>query len=141
MTSLLTAQLPEKPAQEIAALVSIAGGSAGRALQAARLDLAPLEAAALAIMRDGDPDNARRSALSGQLALKAAAERYAAFLDMVPALIACEARTMDPVRRERATRAYARARETAALAPRLTLDPGMTVFHLGSILADVALKR
>jgi hypothetical protein len=31
-------------------------------------------------------------------------------------------------------------RETAALAPRLSLDPAATVFQIGSILASVALK-
>jgi DNA polymerase-3 subunit delta' len=92
-------------------------------------------------MREGDADNARRSALSAQLSTKAAADRYLAFLELVPNLLAREAPAMEPARRSRAFSAYARARETAVLAPRLTLDPGMTVFQLGSLLADVALKR
>ncbi len=40
--------------------------------------------------------------------------------------------------RARALDAYARARETAAIAPRLSLDPAATVFQLGTILASVA---
>ena len=43
--------------------------------------------------------------------------------------------------RGRALEAYARARETAAIAPRLSLDPAATVFQLGTILASVALPR
>ena len=39
-------------------------GSAGRALAFAELDLAKLEDAALAILRQGDPTNARRSELA-----------------------------------------------------------------------------
>ena len=34
--------------------------------------------------------------------------------------------------------AYARARETSRIAPRLSLDPAATVFQLGTILASVA---
>ena len=69
---------------------------------------------------------------------KAAAERYAAFLDMAPGLIAREARSLDGAARRRALDAYARARETSRLAPRLSLDPSATVFQLGTILASVA---
>lgn len=141
MASLLARLLPEKGEAELRSIAGLAGGSIGRALSIAGLDLAPLEQAALAIMTEGDSDNARRSALSAQLSTKAAADRYAAFLELVPRLLAREAPAMEPARRSKAIAAYARARETAVLAPRLTLDPGMTVFHLGSLLADVALKR
>ncbi|MEO5808950.1 MAG: DNA polymerase III subunit delta' [Sphingomicrobium sp.] len=141
MTSLLRHVYPEKNMPEINQLIKYANGSAGRAVQAAALDLAPLEAVALSIMTNGDADNAHRAALASQLSGKAAGERYAAFLDMVPALIAREARGLTEPCRGRALDAYARARETAVLAPRLTMDPGTTVFQLGTILAAVALKR
>ena len=68
----------------------------------------------------------------------AAAERYAAFLDLAPSLIAREARLLDGRPRERALDAYAKARELAAIAPRLSLDPAATVFQIGGILASVA---
>jgi DNA polymerase-3 subunit delta' len=113
-------------------------GSAGRALAFAELGLAKLEDSALAILRQGDPTNARRSELAQELGKKAAADRYAAFLDLAPSLIAREARTLQGGTRERALDAYAKARELAALAPRLSLDPAATVFQIGGILADVA---
>lgn len=138
MTSLLSASIP---AGNVSELVRLAGGSPGRALQGASLDLAPLESEARTIMAEGDPDNARRSKLASSLSGKAAAERYAAFLELVPALIAREARAAEEPRRSRALDAYAKARETVALAPRLSLDPGATMFELGGILASVALKR
>jgi DNA polymerase-3 subunit delta' len=140
MTSLLRGSLPETSPSEIARLVEFANGSVGRALNIAELDLAPLEGEALAILRQGDPDNSRRSKLASALGGKAAAARYAAFLDLVPGLIAHEALGLDGERRGRALDAYAKARETAALAPRLSLDPAATVFQLGTILASVALK-
>ena len=110
----------------------------GRALAIAELDLAPLESEALAILRQGDPDNAAARSWRRRLGAKAAAERYAAFLDLVPGLIAGEAAGLEGQARGRALDAYARARETAALAPRLSLDPAATVFQLGAILASVA---
>ena len=138
MTSILDRELPELSAAERARLLPLARGSMGRALAYASLDLAPLEEQALAILREGDRDNARRSKLAQALGPKAAAERYAAFLDMAPGLIARAARQLDGSARRRALDAYARARETSRMAPRLSLDPAATVFQLGTILASVA---
>jgi len=140
MTSLLNRSLPGTNSAEIARLVEFANGSIGRALAIAELDLAPLESEALAILRQGDADNMRRSKLASALGPKGAAERYAAFLELVPGLIATEAATLTGEARGRALDAYAKVRETAALAPRLSLDPAATVFQIGSILASVALK-
>jgi DNA polymerase-3 subunit delta' len=137
MTSLLIRSLPETNSTEIERLVEFANGSIGRALAIAELDLAPLESDALAILRQGDADNARRSKLASALGGKAAAERYAAFLDLVPGLIAGEAVGLQGDARRRALDAYTKARETAAIAPRLSLDPAATVFQLGTILASV----
>ena len=138
MTSALAEALADTPAADRARLVALARGSVGRAIAFAELDLAPLEAEALGIMQNGDPDNSRRSRLASSLALKAAAPRYAAFLELVPALVAREARGSEGQRRERALKAYERARETVALAPRLSLDAAATCFQLGTILASVA---
>jgi len=138
MTSLLNHSLPEINSAEIERLVEFAAGSIGRALAIAELDLAPLEGEALAILRQGDPDNSRRSKLASALGPKGAADRYAAFLELVPGLIANEAIALNGEARGRALDAYARARETAAIAPRLSLDPAATVFQLGTILASVA---
>ena len=138
MTSILTAQRPEMTAAERDRVIAAAAGSAGRALAFAALDLTKLQDAALRILRDGDPTNRRRSDLALELGRKGAAERYAAFLELVPGLVAGEARRLDGGRRERALDAYRDARELTALAPRLSLDPAATVFQLGGILASVA---
>jgi DNA polymerase-3 subunit delta' len=145
MTSILEEKAPETTAAERQRIISMSFGSAGRALAFAELGLAKLEDAALAILRQGDPTNARRSDLAQDLGKKASAERYAAFLDLAPSLIAREARRLEGAPRERALDAYAKARELAALAPRLSLDPAATVFQIGGILAEVpgsaSLKR
>ena len=144
MTSILEAQAPQLSAAERQRTVAMSFGSAGRALAFADLDLGKLEEAAVAILRQGDPTNAQRSKLASEFGRKTAADRYAAFLDLAPSLIAREARQLDGAARERAVDAYDKARELATLAPRLSLDPAATVFQLGGILADVAeasLKR
>lgn len=141
MTSLLSLSLPDENPGKIAQLVEFAEGSIGRGIDIAALDLAPLESEAQAILRQGDPDNMRRSKLASALGTKAAADRYAAFLQLVPGLLAREAINLEGEARGRALDAYERARQTVAIAPRLSLDPGATVFELGGILASVALKR
>jgi DNA polymerase-3 subunit delta' len=118
-------------------VIAAAAGSAGRALAVAELDLAPLQDKVLAILRDGDPTNARRAELAQELGKKGAAERYAAFLDLVPSLIAQEARQASGGRRARALEAYAKSTELAGIAPRLSLDPAATIFQIGAFLAAV----
>ena len=137
MASVLEQQLPSLGDAERKRLISLAKGSVGRALAFASLDLGDLQAGALAILSEGDPDNSKRSALASELARKAAADRYAAFLELVPAMIAREARDASGGRRARALDAYGKARELAAIAPRVSLDPAATVFQLGGILASV----
>lgn len=144
MTSILEAEAPALGDADRQRIIAMAGGSAGRALAFAELGLAKLEDSALAILRQGDPTNARRSDLALELGRKGAAERYAAFLELAPSLIAREARRLEGDQRGRALDAYAKARELAGMAPRLSLDPASTVFRIGGILADVAepsLKR
>jgi DNA polymerase-3 subunit delta' len=138
MASILEAQAPDLSAAERERVIGMAAGSAGRALAYAELGLAKLEDSALAILRQGDPTNAVRSELAAELGKKGAAERYAAFLELAPSLIAREARGLTGTARERALEAYSKAREIAAVAPRLSLDPASTTFQIGGILAEVA---
>ncbi|WP_342354476.1 DNA polymerase III subunit delta' [Sphingomonas lutea] len=92
MASILERETPDVSAAERQRVVAMSEGSAGRALAFAELGLAKLEDAALTILRQGDPTNGRRSDLAQDLGKKASAERYAAFLDLAPSLIAREAR-------------------------------------------------
>ena len=138
MTSILSREAPALDDAERQRLVAMSAGSAGRALAFAGLDLVPLEQVAVAMLREGDPANERRSKLAAELGRKTAADRYQAFLDLAPVLVAREARRLDGMSRVRALDAYGRARELAAIAPRVSLDPAATVFQMGGILASVA---
>lgn len=138
MTSILARRAPALNDSERRRLAALAGGSAGKALAFAELGLGGLEDQALAILRQGDPSNALRSKLASDLGKKGSTERYAAFLELVPTLIAREARSASGPRRERALEAHARARELATIAPRVSLDPAATVFQMGGLLAGVS---
>jgi DNA polymerase-3 subunit delta' len=139
MTSILGAHSAGLSDAERKRIALMSFGSAGRALAFAELGLAKLEEAALAILRQGDPTNARRAELASELGKKASADRYAAFLELAPSLIAREARSLRGTSLERALDAYAKTRELAAVAPRVSLDPAATVFQIGGFLAS--LKR
>lgn len=138
MASILGNRLPDLKEFERSRIIAAACGSVGRALALADLNLVALEEAAVTILREGDPTNARRSDLASELGKRGSSERYAAFLEMLPSVIVREARNLGGARRSRAVEAYAKTRELAAIAPRLSLDPASTVFQLGGILASVA---
>lgn len=138
MASILETHAADVSAAERQRIIAMSFGSAGRALAFAELALAKLEDAAVAILRQGDPTNARRSDLASELGKKGATDRYAAFLELAPSLIAREARRLEGPALERALDAYAKARELATIAPRVSLDAAATVFQLGGILAEVA---
>jgi DNA polymerase-3 subunit delta' len=137
MTSILEMHSTGLGDAERKRIVSMSFGSAARALAFAELGLAKLEEAALAIVRQGDPTNARRAELANDLGKKASADRYAAFLELAPSLIAREARSLRGASLERALDAYAKTRELAAVAPRVSLDPAATVFQIGGFLASL----
>ena len=138
MTSVLAKALPEQKDFERARVIAAAVGSAGRAIALAELDLVSLEEKAIKILRQGDPTNGRRSDLALELGKRGAGDRYAAFLEILPSVIARETRSLTGAPRLRAVDAYARTRELVAIAPRLSLDPASTAFQLGGILASVA---
>ena len=141
MTSVLEQALPDISGKERQKLIALSDGSVGRALAFAQLELVPLEENALQILREGDPHNLKRSELASQLARKGAADRYTAFLELIPSLIAREARDLREPRRQRALKAYEKVRELTAVAPRLSLDPAATIFQIGGILASIAPER
>jgi DNA polymerase-3 subunit delta' len=138
MTSALEEVLPDAEEEEVQALVRVGEGAPGRALAWRGLDVAALDEAMAALVREGDPTNARRSALAQSLSLKSAQPRYEAFLARAPSRIAAQARTLSGPALAQALDLYARASALASSAPRLSLDPQSTVFELAGMLAALA---
>ena len=138
MASALAKALPDADAEEIATLVAIGAGAPGKAIAWRGLDVAALDTAMDALVREGDPTNARRSALAQALALKAAQPRYEAFLARAPSRIAAEARTRRGPALAAALKSWERASALASSARRHSLDAQSTVFELAGMLADLA---
>ena len=130
MASALRAALPDADEAEIGALAAVGEGAPGRAIAWRGLDIAALDAAMDALVREGDPVNARRSALAQSLALKSAQPRYEAFLARAPSRIAAEAKERSGPALAEALKLWERASSLAGGAQRLSLDAHSTVFEL-----------
>lgn len=141
MASALRALAPDAEEAEIAAMVRSGEGAPGRALAQRGLELDRLDAALDELVREGDPTNARRSALAQALSLKAAQPRYEAFLARVPARIAEEARGRRSAGLAEAIALWERAVALSGVAQRLSLDVTSTVFELAGMLAALAPER
>jgi DNA polymerase-3 subunit delta' len=138
MTSALRTALPDADAREIEELKAAAEGSPGRALQFRGLDIAALDRAMAELVREGDPTNARRSALAQSLALKSAQPRYEAFLARAPSVISREAKARRGAALAEALATWERAQSLAGSATRLSLEPESIVFELAGMLASLA---
>jgi DNA polymerase-3 subunit delta' len=138
MASALRSALPESDEAEIMSLVEVGEGSPGRAVAFRGLDIAGLDSAMAALVREGDPTNARRSALALSLAPKSAQPRYEAFLARAPSAIAAAAKGRRGVALAEAVLLWERASALAGSARRLSLDPQSTAFELAGMLAALA---
>ena len=138
MASALRSALPDADEEEIETLVEIGEGAPGRAIAFRGLDIGALDQAMRALVRDGDPANARRSALAQSLALKSAQPRYEAFLVRAPSLIAATAKARRGPALADALALWERASALAGNARRLSLDAQSTVFELAGMLAALA---
>lgn len=138
VTSVLRGVLPGADPAELSALTRVAGGSPGRALGFAGLDIAALDTALAAIAQGGDPSNAQRVSLAKSLAPKAAQARYEAFLDRAPAMLAAAAPARHGARLRTALDGYDAARSLAASARALSLEPQATVYEMAGIVARLA---
>ena len=125
MTSILEAQSPELSSGARKRIVEMSLGSVGRALAFADLDLREWRKRRSQSFATGDPTNSRRSQLASELARKL--RRNVTAHSSSLALTHCErGSTLRGARRERALDAYAKTRELATIAPRVSLDPAAT---------------
>ncbi|WNO52529.1 DNA polymerase III subunit delta' [Stakelama saccharophila] len=138
VAGILRAELPEASDEEIAVLVRACQGAPGRALAFAGLDMSAIEHDLRTIASEGDRTNAIRVRMSSALGTKSAQARYEAFLRRVPSFIAERARSEKGGRLLNVLDAHRAARDLAATALRLSLDPQATVFEMGGIVARLS---
>jgi len=138
MRQVLLEKLPGAPDAELAAMISAAGGSPGRALGYAGLAMAELDDAMTSLAALGDANNKLRLTLAKALGLKAAQPRYEAFLDRAPTFIAAAAKARQGEGLRNAVDAYETARNLAASARALSLDAQATAYEMAGIVARLA---
>lgn len=131
---------PELTTAEIEQLVPLAGGSPGRALRFAGLEIQGLEAALDALARTGDPSGAIALELAAMLSPAAAQARYEAFLELVPERLATLAEDGETADLARLVSLWEKARDLAGAAVPLALDPKSVVFELSGIVASASAR-
>lgn len=138
MIAALRVAAPAMNEDERAELVRIGHGSPGRALAMAGLGIGAMLDALTRIAKTGDPDNGERVALARELSVKSARRRYEAFLERAPAFIASRAREREGRALAEAIASWEKARDLAAQAVPLSLDPAATIFELCGHVAVLA---
>lgn len=123
---------------DVMELTQIGAGSPGRALALTGLDVSEMRSALDRIAQTGDPINEERLALAKSLSGKAARKRFEAFLEQVPAFIAERAKLRAGKRLQDAITHWELARDLAAQAIPLSLDPAATIFELCGHVAALA---
>ena len=141
MDGLLRASLPDLDETDRAALALASEGSPGRAALMHGLNLGELDRQLATIYREGDRSGRMGAALAQQLSLKAANERYLAFLEQAPAYFAAIARETHPADVAPAIDAWREASDLAASALPLTLDKQSVVFRMARLLAGLSAHR
>ena len=138
MEAILAFHAPELDAMTRAVVIALADGVPATALGVIEADVPGIDAALRDIAATGDPDNARRLELAGQLALKAAAPRYEAFLRRAPAFIAGQARHRTGAALADAIAGWEASRSLADTAIGQSLPPESVVFDIASRVAALA---
>jgi DNA polymerase III subunit delta' len=138
MTSVLQAKLRDASPEEIETLRALGQGSPGRALKLAGVDVSGMTAALQRIATTGDPDNRDRAILSSSMASKSAQARFEAFLGLVPAFLASEAKTGSERVLRPILEAWEEAQDLASYAVPGSLDPQAVTFALASHVATLA---
>ena len=136
--AVLAAHLPDATDSELDTLACLAEGAPGRALRYAGLDVGKL-AAELDALAAATPAQSRGRALAlgRALAGKSAQPRYEAFLDLAPRRLAAAARRASGPRLARTIGLWESARDLAASAPGLSLDPAQVVAELAGLIAGI----
>ncbi|WP_420605243.1 AAA family ATPase [Novosphingopyxis sp.] len=141
MDAFLHSALPDLSHRNRAALTIASEGSPGRAIAMHGLDLGEVDQQLAKIYYEGDRSGRMAAQLAQKLSLKAANERYLAFLEQAPAYFAAIARETQPRDIAPVIDAWREASDLAARAVPLTLDKQSVVFRMARLLAGLSAHR
>ncbi len=137
MNDALSQQFPDIADDEKSALIKAGKGSPGQAIAYMGLGMAEIEASLDNIRKSGDPQNIERAKLMKSLTLKAAQNKYEAFLRRAPSYIAEYAPYADIHRMDVISDCYNKANDLAGRAIGLSLDKQAVVFEMASLLSKL----
>ncbi|MEP3051739.1 MAG: DNA polymerase III subunit delta' [Erythrobacter sp.] len=123
-------------ALEAAQLAS--GGSYGMAKRFVEEDLGPIAATMGILLKEGDPQFARRGELAKMIGNRPSRTRLEAVLDLAQAIAAQGARTAEPERRVAFIEAHSELVTLAGQAPTFNFDAGLLAMEIGTLLVSAA---
>lgn len=138
MRTAVRAQLPDADPMELAALIELGQGSPGKAIKLAGVNVAGMLGALRSALETGDGDNRTRLALASSMATKSAQPRFEAFLGLVPAFLAAEAKQAQGQPLAATLKAWEACRDLAAQAIPGSLDPQSVALALTGHVAALA---
>ena len=138
MSDWLAQEAPNLAETDRAALIRMAKGSPGRALETMGLELGELVAQMQRIIDEGDRGNSKRHALAKALALKAARPRYEAMLELAPELAASWCKGQQGAALTHGIATWERLRDLTQYALSGSYDVSMTGYEVGTLLAGLA---
>lgn len=131
-------EAPNLSENDRAALLRMAKGSPGRALETLGLELGALVSQMQRIIDEGDRDNGKRHALAKALTLKAARPRYEAMLELAPELAASWCKGQQGAALAHGLTTWEKLRDLTQYALQGSYDVSMTTYEVGTLLAGLA---
>ncbi|GGA03929.1 DNA polymerase III subunit delta' [Blastomonas marina] len=137
----LAHERPEVGGEHLDTAIAGANGSPGAAMTWIDEDLARVDAAMRALLRDSVRSAEHRGALAAAIGARPTPERLAAVFTLARRLLAGEVRSAPAEARPRIIEAHAALVDLAARAPTANFDPGLLAMQIGGLLASAALPR
>ena len=139
--SILRQEIPDADDRQRAAAIAAAGGSPGSALEFVELGLEKVHRLMLDIVREGDPDFARRGQLAEAMGARPNRQRQLAAVELARAVVAEQMSEIAHGAIPRLADTHADIVRLAAQVPTYNFDPGLLVMEIGTLLANLAASR
>lgn len=139
--AILRREAPSADAATRAAAIAAAGGSPGAAIDFVDLGLGDLHRLMQALVREGDPDFAKRGAMAEAMGARPDRQRQLAAIELARAVVAEEMLGTGVTAIPALADAHTELCVLAAQAPTYNYDPGLLVMEIGSLLATLGTPR
>lgn len=139
--AILRREAPNADAATRTAAIAAAGGSPGAAIDFVDLGLGELHRLMQALVREGDPDFAKRGAMAEAMGARPDRKRQLAAIELARAVVAEEMLGTGVTAIPALADVHTELCVLAAQAPTYNYDPGLLVMEIGSLLATLGTPR